>query len=171
MLPGLHRAPPELWHRQLEERSEVQSLEAVTADGAGTAAVEMDGVAGVQKTGPRPEKLFLDCPLAAPEEKVKTSRSENETRLVAVGPPGCLPSGRLQRRGLPGVGSASMQALRWLTETISSRDPTLMERRDDNVAAQPDEGGVLQLVWQLGRQLGTGIVHGQGKSRSIQSFF
>jgi hypothetical protein len=27
-----------------------------------------------------------------------------------------------------------------------------------------------QLVWQLGRQLGTGLVPGQRKSRSIQSF-
>jgi hypothetical protein len=36
---------------------------------------------------------------------------------------------------------------------------------------QPDKGVAQQLVWQLGRQLGTGIVPGQGKSRSIQSFF
>jgi hypothetical protein len=46
-----------------------------------------------------------------------------------------------------------------------------VERRDNDVAAQPDEGGTQQAVWQLGRQLGTGIVPGQGKSRSIQSLF
>jgi hypothetical protein len=45
-----------------------------------------------------------------------------------------------------------------------------VERRDDAAAAQPDKGGAQQLVWQLGQQLGTGIVPGQGKSRSIQSF-
>jgi hypothetical protein len=33
-----------------------------------------------------------------------------------------------------------------------------VERWDDAAAAQPDEGGTQQLVWQLGRQLGTGIV-------------
>ncbi len=46
-----------------------------------------------------------------------------------------------------------------------------VERRDNTAAAQPDKGGVQQLIWQLGRQLGTGIVPGQRKSRSIQSFF
>ncbi len=47
----------------------------------------------------------------------------------------------------------------------------MVERRDDVAAVQPDEGGAQQLIWQLGRQLGTGIVAGQGKSRSIQNFF
>ncbi len=44
--------------------------------------------------------------------------------------------------------------------------------RQDNAARcnQPDEVGTQQLVWQLGQQLGTGIVPGQGKRRSIQSF-
>jgi hypothetical protein len=37
-----------------------------------------------------------------------------------------LPRGRPERRRLPGVASASVQSLRRLTETISSRDPTLM---------------------------------------------
>ncbi len=46
----------------------------------------------------------------------------------------------------------------------------LVERWDDAAAAQPDEGGMQQLVWQLSRQLGTGVVPGQGKRRSIQSF-
>jgi hypothetical protein len=42
----------------------------------------------------------------------------------------------------------------------------VVERRDDTAATQPDEGG----AQQLGRQLGTGIMPGQGKSRTIQSF-
>jgi hypothetical protein len=46
----------------------------------------------------------------------------NETRLVTAGPPGCLPGSLPRRRWLPGVASSSVQALRWLTETISSRD-------------------------------------------------
>jgi hypothetical protein len=46
----------------------------------------------------------------------------------------------------------------------------VVERRDGAAAAQPDEGGAQQLVWQLGQQLGTEIVPGQGKSRSIPSF-
>jgi hypothetical protein len=45
-----------------------------------------------------------------------------------------------------------------------------VERWNDSAAAQPDEGGTQQLVWQLGQQLGAGIVPGQGKSRSILSF-
>jgi hypothetical protein len=46
----------------------------------------------------------------------------------------------------------------------------VVERRDDAAAAQPDKGGTQQLVWQLGQQLGTEIVPGQGKSSSIPSF-
>jgi hypothetical protein len=38
-------------------------------------------------------------------EGEKTSGSENDTRLVAAGPPGRLPSGLPRRRGLPGVAS------------------------------------------------------------------
>ncbi len=126
----------------------------------------------------------------AGEEGGETSGSANETRLAAAGPPGHLPSSRLRCRGLPGVASASVQALKRLTETISTHDPTMMvkergppppqdgvgaiigvvERQDDTAVMQPDKGGAQQLVWQLGRQLGTGIVPGQGKRRSMQSF-
>jgi hypothetical protein len=43
-----------------------------------------------------------------------------------------------------------------------------VERRDNATATQPDKGGAQQLGWQLC----TGIVPGQGKSRrSIPSFF
>jgi hypothetical protein len=41
------------------------------------------------------------------------------------------------------------------------------ERRADAAAVQPDEGG----TQQLGRQLGTGIVPGQGKPRASKVFF
>ncbi len=46
-----------------------------------------------------------------------------------------------------------------------------VERRYDAPAAQPDEGGAQQPVWQLSQQLDTGIVPRQGKRRSIRSFF
>ncbi len=46
-----------------------------------------------------------------------------------------------------------------------------VERRDNTATTQPDKGGAQQLIWQLGRQLGTGIVPWQRKSRSIQIFF
>jgi hypothetical protein len=59
-------------------------------------------------------------------EGEETSRSENETRLVAAGLPGYEPGGLQRRRGLPGVASAAVQALRRLTATTSSRDSTLI---------------------------------------------
>ncbi len=46
-----------------------------------------------------------------------------------------------------------------------------VERWDAPAALQPDKGGAQQLIWQLSWQLGTEIVPGQGKSRSIQSSF
>ncbi len=46
----------------------------------------------------------------------------------------------------------------------------VVETWDDTAAVQADEGGAQQLVWQLGRQLGTGILPGQRKSRNIQGF-
>ncbi len=82
------------------------------------------------------------------------------------------------------MASASVQALRQLTETISFRNPTLregagstprygaravvgaMERQDDAAAAQPDEGG----VQQLGQQLDAGIVPGQRKGGASKVF-
>jgi hypothetical protein len=60
----------------------------------------------------------------AGEEGIETSRSENETRLVAARPPGHEPSGLPRRRGLPGLASPAVQALRWLTAMTSSSDLT-----------------------------------------------
>jgi hypothetical protein len=59
-------------------------------------------------------------------EGEETSRSENETSLAAARPPGHEPGGLPRQHGLPGVVSAAMQALRRLTVTTLSRDPTLM---------------------------------------------
>jgi hypothetical protein len=56
---------------QQQERSEFPISEVVTADGAGTSALETGMaplVQGMQKTGPRLEKQFLDHRLAAPEK-------------------------------------------------------------------------------------------------------
>ncbi len=55
-----------------------------------------------------------------------TSGSENETHLVAAGPPGGEPGGLPQRRGLPCSASGAVQALRQLMAMTSSRDPTWM---------------------------------------------
>jgi hypothetical protein len=55
-------------------------------------------------------------------EEEETSRSENKTRLTAWREPGSL----LRQRGLSGVVSTAMQALRRLTVTTSSRNLTLM---------------------------------------------
>ncbi len=60
------------------------------------------------------------------DEGEETSGSENETRLVAARLPGREPGGLPRRRGLPGVAYAAMQALRRVTATTSSRDPTRM---------------------------------------------
>jgi hypothetical protein len=51
-------------------------------------------------------------------EGEETNGSENKTHLVAAGPPGCKPGGLPRQRGLPGVVSAAVQALRRLTATI-----------------------------------------------------
>jgi hypothetical protein len=59
-------------------------------------------------------------------EGKETSRSENETHLVAARLPGREPGSLPQQCGLPGMASAAMQALRQLTVTTSSCDPTLM---------------------------------------------
>jgi hypothetical protein len=55
-------------------------------------------------------------------EEEETSRSENKTRLTAWREPGSLQ----RQRGLSGVVSTAMQALRRLTATTSSCDLTLM---------------------------------------------
>jgi hypothetical protein len=69
---GLHRAPPELWCRLAGGKVRGSTNVVVTADGQGTAAVEMKMaplVEGMQKFSPRPEKWFLDRRLVASEEE------------------------------------------------------------------------------------------------------
>jgi hypothetical protein len=46
-----------------------------------------------------------------------------------------------------------------------------MERWDDTAATQPDKVGAQQFVWQLGRQLDTGIVSGREKGGASKVFF
>ncbi len=69
----------------------------VPVDGTGTASVApvmAPAVPGVQKPPRQVGTRFRDCLLAAPEKKVKKSAGpQNETRLVAAGPPGCEPGG------------------------------------------------------------------------------
>ncbi len=61
--------------------------------------------------------------MAAPEGKVKKPEGlKMRPPLDAAGP--CEAGGLLQRRGLPGVASAAVQALRRLTAMTSSWDPT-----------------------------------------------
>ncbi len=82
---------------------------------------------GRRKTVPR---RILSCPCS---EGGDTSGSENKTRLVAAGPPGwavaCVattprPGSLLRRRGLPGMVSAAVHALKQFTTMISSPSPT-----------------------------------------------
>jgi hypothetical protein len=59
-------------------------------------------------------------------EGEETSRSENETRLVAARPPGLEPGGLPRRRRLPASASAAVPALRRLTVMTSSCGLTQM---------------------------------------------
>jgi hypothetical protein len=103
----------------------------VPVDGTGTASVEVVkalSVPGMQKP-PRLVGKTVPGPSrggARKEEGEETSRSENKTHLVAAGLPGREPGSLPQRLGLPGMASTAVQALRWLTATTSSRDPTRM---------------------------------------------
>ncbi len=131
---SLHRAPPKLWRWLAGGEVTGPISVAMTADGAGTAAVETGmtpPVQSMQKTSPRPEKQFLDCQLAAPEKKKEEKPAGLKTR-PAWWPQDCLgtcPFGRPWRHGLPGMATASVHALRRLTETILSCDPTLMAKK------------------------------------------
>jgi hypothetical protein len=103
----------------------------VPIDGTGTASVASvmaPPVPGHAKTSLPVRKTVLGPSHGggAGKEGEETSGSENETRLVAAGLPGCEPGGLPRRRRLRGVVSAAMQALRRLTVTVSSRNPTLM---------------------------------------------
>ncbi len=65
---------------------------AVTADGAGTAAVETGmalPVQGMQKTGPQQEKWFLDRHLAAPVESLQSHCIHTQLHWSS-GPPICF---------------------------------------------------------------------------------
>ncbi len=85
--------------------------------------------------------------------------------------------------------STSLQALKRLTETISSLRPDpdgeeagstpqdgvgavigAGKRRDGAIAAQPDEAGAQQLIWQLGQQLGTKLCLGKEKGGASKFF-
>jgi hypothetical protein len=70
------------------------------------------------------------CGGAEEEEGEETSGSKNETHLVEAGPPGRKPGGQRRR------GSAPVQALRRLTATTSSRDPTRMVKEQGRGAEQ-----------------------------------
>ncbi len=102
---------------------------AVPIDGTGTASVApvmTPPVPGVQKPSHRVQKRFRESLVAAPEGKVKkpAGLKMSEIRLFAAGPPGRKPGGMLWCHGLPGVASAPVQALRWLTAMTSSWDPS-----------------------------------------------
>jgi hypothetical protein len=90
-------------------------------------AVKASPVPGVQKPLLR-RKTVLEpfCGGAGKEEGEEISGSENETCLVAVGPPRHEPGSLPRRRGLPGMVSTAMQALRQLVVTTLSRDTTQM---------------------------------------------
>ncbi len=86
-----------------------------------------EGAAGPGVQTPTPSRgrrktitgQILGCSCCDGED---TSRSENKTRLVVTGPPG--PGSLLRRRGLPGMASMPVHALRLLTVMFSSRCPT-----------------------------------------------
>jgi hypothetical protein len=73
------------------------------------------------------------CGGAGEEEGEETSGFKNKTHLLEAGPPGRKPGG-LRRRG-----SAPVQALRRLTATTSSRDPTRMVK-EQGCGAEPRGG-------------------------------
>jgi hypothetical protein len=148
-------------------------------------------VHSMQKTSPRPEKRLLDRRLAAPEEEKR--RNQGVCKQDPLGGGGTAwalarrsaVASRTARRGV--CFSAGLKAADG-DNIIPRPDPDgegagsqphdrvgavigVVETRDDATATQPDEGVAQQLVWQLGRQLGTGIKRRQGKNRSIQSFF
>jgi hypothetical protein len=118
----------------------------VSVDETGTAYVEAVKallVPGVQKPPPPPGRKTVPGPSRGgteDEEGEETRGSENETRLVAARPPGHEPGGLQWRRGLPGVASAAVQALRRLTATTSSRDPTLMVKEQGPWGTEPRRG-------------------------------
>jgi hypothetical protein len=132
---------------------------AVTADGAGTAAVEtgmVPLVQGRQKTSLGQEKRSLDHCLVAPEKmkEKKTSGSKNETCLMEAGPPGCLLGGRPWRPGLPGMASASVQALRRLME-MTHDGVGVVERRDEAAACNQQHSSASSAsIWELELCLG-----------------
>ncbi len=124
---ALHRAPPELWPWLGGEEVRGPTSWAVPIDGMGTVSVEAvkaPPVPGVQKPPHQVENGSRT--VAEEEEGEETSGSENEIRLVAAGPPGSEPGGLPWRHGLPGMASTAVQALKQLTATTSSRDPTRM---------------------------------------------
>jgi hypothetical protein len=101
--------------------SEVQPLWLCPLTGGYHVSGTCDGAAspGCEKTSSPDRKtvLGLSCGSAGGEGE-ETSGSENETHLVAAGPPGCKPGSLPWRRGLPGMVSAVIQALKVLSHEI-----------------------------------------------------
>jgi hypothetical protein len=132
---SLHWAP--LWHRPAGGEVRGPTSMAVTADSAGTTAVELvmvPLVQGTQKTSPWSENGSWTAAWR------HLSRRRCRNQRVWKQDPFCgdriawalaWRSAAPQRHGLPGV--VSMQALRWLTETISSCDPTLMVKEQGSL--------------------------------------
>ncbi len=103
----------------------------VPVDGTGTASVEAvkaPPVPGMQKPPARVGKRFQDHFVEAPRKKAK------KPAVCKRDPLGCGRTARVQtrlsaaatwaaRRGLPGVASAAVQALRRLMAMTSSRVP------------------------------------------------
>ncbi len=76
-------------------------------------------------------------------EGEETSKSKNETRLVGARQPGREPDGLPRQLRLPGVASIAVQALRQLTVTTLSRDPTLMVK-ERGAMAQDCVGAIVE---------------------------
>ncbi len=102
-----------------------------------------DGAAGLGRAKTslpgRKTVLGLSRGSAGEEEGEETTGPENDSRLVVARPPGREPCGLPWRRGLPGVESAAVQALRRLTATTSSQDRTLMVK-EWGLCSEPRRG-------------------------------
>ncbi len=166
---------------------------AVPIDGTGTASVApvmAPLVPGMQKPSHRVGKRFRDRLVAAPEKKKVKRPAGLRTR------PAWLQQGRLGASPAVCHGDASCQAWRpWPCKPKAADGNHLVSRPDSdgegprpraqnrvgavvgwlkgwNQAAltDPDEGGRVQLGWQLAGQFGARIVPRQRRSRNMQGF-
>jgi hypothetical protein len=139
----------------------------------GTTSVETvkaPPVPGMQKPPCRVGKRFWDRLVAAPEKRVKKPAGLKTRRTTRLGV--------RSRAGLEaadgddlvqgpdsdgkGAGSTAQNSVGAVVEQL--------ERWDDAVMTDPDEGGGEELSWQLAGQLVTRIVPRQRKSRNILSY-